>query len=507
MRRKTDDEILNEGLLDAELAAEEEEIKSRKFKYGTLATIFTVVFIIAIVLINVLLGYMTDRFVWEFDMTKEHLFEISEDTKEVIDDMSREVTITVLADETTFRDSTELLSNIYEILQRYEALGAGKIKVRYINPNMNPKVFEQYNELGDLGNNYLIVESDLRKTYMSPQSLYNMKVDEETNITYYVGLRAEQAITSALLFVTQDSVNTACWVRGHGEDYSKDQMDSILTKMNYDTKVIILAQEEIPEECTLLIISSPDTDYSNEEIEKLDAFFMRGGDAIISLTPETSVALTNLNNYFEEWGVRYSSQFILDNYQSISNMPFYVVPTIANIQNVTDRLNTRNYFAINPGAMPIELTGTETGNHRLSVLMTSSRRSYAKDLDEITTQYDYDEATDPTGPFNMCVISEYLFTDKNMNYTRGDILFCSAGLISDSVLSASNFLNGQFLQHVLDYISEYSDGIVIADKDFEATTLSILSWQSRVVLWVVVIALPLAILLIGVLIWSKRRHL
>ena len=149
MKRKSDDEILNEGLLDAELAAEEEEIKSRKFKYGTLATVFTVIFIIAIVLVNVLLGYMTDRFVWEFDMTKEHLFEISEDTKEVIDDMTRNVTITVLADETVFKDSQELLSNIYEILQRYEALGAGKIKVRYINPNMNPKIFEQYNELGD----------------------------------------------------------------------------------------------------------------------------------------------------------------------------------------------------------------------------------------------------------------------------------------------------------------------------------------------------------------------
>ena len=81
MKRRQQDELLNEGLIDAELAAEEEEIKSRKFKYGTLATIFTIVFIVAIILVNVLLGYMTDRFVWEIDMTREQLFEISEDTK------------------------------------------------------------------------------------------------------------------------------------------------------------------------------------------------------------------------------------------------------------------------------------------------------------------------------------------------------------------------------------------------------------------------------------------
>ena len=70
-------------------------------------------------------------------------------------------------------------------------------------------------------------------------------------------------------------------------------------------------------------------------------------------------------------------------------------------------------------------------------------RQPVRGLNEITMGYDYDEASDPTGPFNMCVISEYLATDKNMNYTRGDILFCSAGMISDSVLEASNFLNGQ----------------------------------------------------------------
>ena len=508
MKRRKEDELLNEGLIDAELAAEEEEIKSRKFKYGTLATVFTIIFIVAVILVNVLLGYMTKRFVWEFDMTREGLFEISEDTKEVIDDLERDVLITVLADETDYRDSTELLSNLYEILQRYEALGGGKIKVRYISPNMNPKIFDQYNELGDMSANYIIVESDLRKTYMPPTSMYNMKVDQETNTTYYVGLRAEQRLTSALLFVTQETVNSAVYIRGHGEDYGLDELSGLLVKMNYETSNIILAQEDIPEECNLIIISSPDTDYSKEETDKLHEFFMRGGDAIISLTPQTSTELTNLNILFEEWGVQYKNQMILDNYQSLSGYPMYVVPTIATIENVTEKLNTRNYFAIIPAAMPIEMTGTEMASVKVRALMTSSARSYAKDLTEAFTNYDQTEEDD-VGPFNMCVISEYVVSDKNLNYTRSDLIFCTAGLISDSVLTpkASNFLNAQFIETVVDYISEYNDVVVIEDKNFESNTLNILTWQVRVVLWVVVIFMPLAILAIGIIIWSKRRHL
>ncbi len=359
-----------------------------------------------------------------------------------------------------------------------------------------------------MSSNYIIVESDLRKTYMPPTSMYNMRVDQETNTTYYVGLRAEQRLTSALLFVTQETVNTAVYIRGHGEDYGLDELSGLLVKMNYDTSNIILAQEDIPEECNLIIISSPDTDYSKEETDKLHEFFMRGGDAIISITPQTSTELTNLNILFEEWGVRYKNQMILDHYQSLSGYPMYVVPTIATIENVTDKLNTRNYFAIIPAAMPIEMTGTETASVKVRALMTSSSRSYAKDLTEAFTNYDQTE-DDDVGPFNMCVISEYVVSDKNLNYTRSDLLFCTAGLISDSVLSpkASNFLNAQFIETVVDYISEYNDVVVIEDKNFTSNTLNILTWQVRVVLWVVVILMPLAILAIGIIIWSKRRHL
>ena len=156
--------------------------------------------------------------------------------------------------------------------------------------------------------------------------------------------------------------------------------------------------------------------------------------------------------------------------------------------------------------MPIEMTGTEASSIKVRALMTSSSKSYAKDLADVSMGYDQAE-TDEVGPFNMCVISEYVVSDKNLNYTRSDLIFCTAGLISDSVIKASNFLNAQFMETVVDYISEYNDLVVIEDKNFESTALNILTWQVRVVLWVVVIAMPLAILAIGIIIWSKRRHL
>ena len=160
MKNKKD--LLDQGIFDVELAAEQEEIKSRKFKYGTLATVFTILFIIGVVLVNVLVGYLTDRFVLEVDLTSENLFEISEDTKEVIAGLTEPVDIIVFADETRYKNSTELLSNIYETLQRYESLSGGMIKVQYLDPNLNPGVVDKYNALNDLTSDDIVVASERR---------------------------------------------------------------------------------------------------------------------------------------------------------------------------------------------------------------------------------------------------------------------------------------------------------------------------------------------------------
>jgi len=104
-------------------------------------------------------------------------------------------------------------------------------------------------------------------------------------------------------------------------------------------------------------------------------------------------------------------------------------------------------------------------------------------------------------------MSERYTYDKNLNTTRSSLLFLNAGMISDSVLSASNFLNANYLTSALNFINDYTDAVIIPDKDFVSTTLNILTWQVAVVFWVVVVAIPLAILAIGVIVWARRRHL
>ena len=138
--------------------------------------------------------------------------------------------------------------------------------------------------------------------------------------------------------------------------------------------------------------------------------------------------------------------------------------------------------------------------------MTSSETSYAKPIDQAAMGCDQQE-TDAVGPFNMTVLSERIVADKNLNYTRSSVLFCNVGMITESVLETSAFLNRDYLGACLNYISEYSEGIVIPDKDFETNILTIRTWQANMVFWVFLIGIPALIIVLSIIVWVRRRHL
>ena len=100
-----------------------------------------------------------------------------------------------------------------------------------------------------------------------------------------------------------------------------------------------------------------------------------------------------------------------------------------------------------------------------------------------------------------------IFSDKKLYSNCTVLLFCSAGMITDSILSAPEFLNATYLTTALNYIVDYSEAVIIPDKEFESTALTLLSWQADLILWLVIIGIPVIVIAVGIIVWVRRRHL
>lgn len=479
--------------------------KSRKRKYGTLATVFTVMFIIAAIVVNFFIGVLTDRYVLEIDMTSNDMYEISEDTKEVLMDLEEPITITVLAEETTY-EATELLSRIREVLKRYSALSGGLITVDYVNPTLNPAVYDRFNTLGDLASNDIIIESARRFKHLTPTELYDIETDSSTGTQYLVGLRAEQKLTSGILYVTASKVPQAAYVIGHGETTNLEELSSRLTSGNYEvTRIDLGTIAEVPEDIDMLIISAPTSDYTDAEINVIDAFLDRGGNIIVSMSTETVSTLTNLERYFEEWGVRYERSVVMDNEMCLSGYPTYIVPDIVAVEGITDNLASNSYMVI-PGARRMTQV-FETNNWRSTqVLFSSSAYSYAKSFDELVTVYEKDE-DDADGPFPLGILAAEAHIASDLETYYSSILFVNAGMISDSVLELDNYLNSRYIVSAINFLNQDSDTVIIESKTLTSSTLSLTGGQMSTLFWVMLIIIPVGCLALGLTVWLRRRHL
>ena len=81
--------------------------KKRRMKIGVLSAISTIIVIAAIIAVNYFVDYVADRYVLEIDMTSESEYEISEETTQLLQTMTDEITVTVLCDETDYANDAE----------------------------------------------------------------------------------------------------------------------------------------------------------------------------------------------------------------------------------------------------------------------------------------------------------------------------------------------------------------------------------------------------------------
>lgn len=61
--------------------------QSRKFKYGTVSVLLTVVVIAAVIVLNVVFTALSSRYGWYVDMTQTDIFSMSDSTIDLLKDL------------------------------------------------------------------------------------------------------------------------------------------------------------------------------------------------------------------------------------------------------------------------------------------------------------------------------------------------------------------------------------------------------------------------------------
>ena len=477
--------------------SKEKRIQNKKnLKHGSYSMGAITIFIAIIVVLNLVLQEVPSKY-REIDLSTQKLYSIGEQTKKVLKKLDKDVEIYYIA------QSGSESSDIQKLLEKYEE-GSDHIKVEQKDPAVNPKFVSQYTSDGVCNNSVIVVCGDKNKV-IDNNSLYETTVNYQTYSNEVTGFDGEGQITSAINYVTSDSMPVMYTLEGHDEATMSDTLKDTIQKANIDIQSLnLLTMDSVPDDADILFIFAPAKDISEDEASKIISYLENGGKALI-VSNYSSEEMPNFASVLENYGVKTADGIVLegDTNHYISQNPSYLLPNIES-NDITSSLSSGSRYILMPLAQGIVKSDNYRDSLEITDILTTSDGSYSKvNVEDMQTMEK--ESDDIDGPFAVGVsITENLDDEKETQI----VYYSSEALFNDQMNTMVSGANYELISASVNWMCESeedSNTISIASKSYDTSTLTIPAADASFWSIFVTAVVPVVILVIGGGIWMKRR--
>lgn len=466
-------------------------VVTKRIKRGAFSTGLIIAVTAVAVLANYGVGLIPDSYT-VFDVTKEQLYNISDQTKDILKALDEDITLYVTASEST-QDET-----IARTLNQY-ADNSSHIKIEYKDPSLYPNFASSYID-GELTGNSLIVESAKRYKTIDYNSLFVTEIDYSTYQQNVTGYDAEGQLTSAIDFVTSDSLSKMYVIAGHNELDLPAGLTSQIEKENIETETINLFDYDvIPEDAACVFVAAPTTDYTKEDAEKLLTYLEAGGHAIV-INSWNETDMPNFDSIWDTYGIHLADGIVVEGDPAHYHQnPYYLLPEISG-GAITSSLYGNNRYIFMPYAQGITTDENPRDTLTINRILTTSDQAYLKTDPSNMSTYEKEDG-DIDGPFAVGV-----FATEPVGEQETRILYLTTeNLLQDEVNATVAGANYELLMNAVSNMVEHEVTISIPAKDYQLESLTVP--RSSFYLWglITLFLLPVGLLVSGIIIWARRR--
>ncbi len=476
--------------------------KTKRTKIFALITLLSVAVIIALNLLFYYFGLQRGIYL---DMTPEGLYTLSDEMTEECDkifddidkaDADKKIKVTFCSDPDYLMDS-ELSRLTYFMALKLQNRYPSLFEVETVNVFLNPTAVSKYKTTS-----LSVIDSD--NVIVSYGDRYHISTfdffwtEGSSGSSYYNG---EYRIASIIKTVTAISKPVAYFVTDHGETYydpenpesemsqSVATLASLLLERGLDIKLLKLSEvERIPEDCALLIINNPRTDFTYDEdklnsfsyvsdTEKLDRYLvMKQGAIAVAKDYETKLPV--LENFLYEWGFDFSDTIVVDKDSSLADegntgtsivskyntdKDSYAYQLYGEYADLTSSpltvfKNTGSVSCSYQESLSSAEAGTAYASRTYASFLTTSNTAqrYVKDpvTGEITSYVDGAPAR-----YDLAALSIRSEINSVENTYKYSYIFCvnSPDFFSSSLLGEDSFANYQILSAVIEKMSRVEE--------------------------------------------------
>lgn len=315
------------------------QLNSGKLRHGISAVAITAAVVVAVILLNVGFGVLSNLGMWMIDLTSEKMYTLTAETVEMLDGTFRQVnekreesgeedvTVDIIfcADPDLIKGN-EKMRYIYYTARALEKKFPDSVKVSTTNVWTNPSSVDRYrtNSYSAIYQSNIIVASGSEFRITSIETYYTYNSDSSGDEEPWA-YNAEKKFTQSIIAVTRAESPICGITVNHGEALATEagraeysEFLKVIENAGYEIQYLDLTKDAIPENCRLLLTFDPQKDFRGEldpelpkdttsELTQLGEFLDKAYSYMIFVDADTP-ELPNLEEYLEQWGITFNRQ-------------------------------------------------------------------------------------------------------------------------------------------------------------------------------------------------------
>jgi len=476
--------------------------RNKNLKYGVNSIVVTVIVIALAVVVNLLVGIPQIK----FDLTPGKIYTIGDVTKELLNGLQNEVEIVCLFDElqppSTYSISASDAKDAMNMLYSYA--NYPKVSLTFIDPDRNPGYIRELDPDGTLSLNKgnFIVRRGQKAKKITLSELFEMQTNQQTYEQYIVGMKAEEAFSGAIKYISAEETPIVYFVEGHGETALTKfaQLRNYLLNNNYLVETLnLFGAGAVPDDAELLVFASPKLDLFPQEIDILSDYFRQKGGNVLFMFDydEYAADMDNFNRVLTDNANLTINNDKVRSEDSTTHMPddpytiFYTTGRnevfsepiqllLHNSRSVSRLMNTKEW-----------LTTTS--------LLSTSEKSFSEPVGP--------GRDERPGPLDVAVAVE----NKGGMAVAKIVVIGNGTFISDDAIGLYGAqlyqYNSRMFLYVLRWMLGEQDTLTIQSKVNRTPVLTITQAQTNFLGVFLIVILPILIMGAGFTVYLRRRHL
>ena len=474
--------------------------KTKGTKHGAYSVGVTAAVVAIVVVLNLIVGQLPEKY-RSIDVSNTKIYEISDTSKTLLKNLDQKITMKVLANE------EEADERIRTFLSKYSGLSKN-ISVEWIDPVLHPSVLEE----NDASENTIIVSCE--ETGKTTTVAFSDMIVTDMYSYYYTGTASESEfdgegqLTGAVNYVVNDAGQQVYRTIGHGEAALSSTINDLMNKNNYQVEEWNLLMEgSVPEDCELLLINAPTKDLTEEERTAIETYLGQGGDVMLLLGEKNAAEMPNFAALMKTYGMEPADGYIADPERCYQGNYYYLFPQLSLSDEMADGISSEMVLVIN--AHGFTVTDAARDTITTTAFMNSSDHAYA------ITEEKQTEGAYALGAVAVEMIedetesesTEKSETTEDSETKESRFTVISAGSLIDSQIT-DTFTTLENTTIFMNAVTANFDGV--ENLSIEPKSLSIeynTVQHIGVFSLLVIFGIPVLILVVGFVVWFKRRKM